>query len=45
MNITLDAPCPVDVSENDYDLQDIRYVTDMPSYTSSENRYGVPWIV
>ncbi|MDD1773475.1 MAG: transglutaminase-like domain-containing protein [Methanomassiliicoccales archaeon] len=45
LNLTLDAPRPVDISENGYELQDIQDVTYTPLYTSSENRYGVPWTV
>jgi len=45
LNLTLDAPCPVNISENDHQLQDIQHVTYTPPYTSSENRYGVPWTV
>ncbi|MGD0056969.1 MAG: hypothetical protein ABSB83_03825 [Methanomassiliicoccales archaeon] len=43
LNITLDTPHPVGISENGYELRDIHHVTYVPSYTSRENRYGVPW--
>lgn len=43
LNYTLDAPRPVDISENDYQLQDLQHVTYTPMYNLSENRYGVPW--
>lgn len=43
LNLTLDVPRPFDISENGYDLQEVQHVTYAPTYSSSENRYGVPW--